>query len=179
MIRKIFAVSAICLFSITAQAEEFSPYVDASGNITLPENFAQEMSHLGAWFVPEGGASGFHNVYTQKSTIEAFQKTGKFPDGAVLVKELRASTSGDYTTGENVSHATGQLKQWFVMVKDTKGRFAKNPLWGDGWGWALFKPDNKKKNVAMNYKNDCLSCHAPVEKKDWVYTEGYPSLNKQ
>jgi len=178
MIGRVFAVSAICLFSISAQAGGFSPYVDKSGNITLPEDFRKEMSHLGSWFVPEGGASGFHDVYTQKSTIEAFRKSGKFPDGAVLIKELRASESGSYTTGDNVSHATDQVKQWFVMVKDTKGRFKKNPVWGDGWGWALIKPDNKKKNIALDYKNDCLSCHAPVEDKDWVYTEGYPTLLK-
>ena len=24
------------------------------------------------------------------------------------------------------------------MIKDAKGRFPGNDLWGDGWGWALF-----------------------------------------
>ncbi|MFT5163042.1 MAG: hypothetical protein ACI9FJ_001623 [Alteromonadaceae bacterium] len=32
----------------------------------------------------------------------------------------------------NVSSATGSIKQWFVMIKDTKGRFKDNPVWGDG-----------------------------------------------
>ncbi len=27
-----------------------------------------------------GGASGFHDVYTEKASVEAFRKTGKFPD---------------------------------------------------------------------------------------------------
>lgn len=137
------------------------------------------MVHLGSWFVPEGGASGFHDVYTEKESVEVFRKTGKFPDGAVLVKELWASKSGSYTTGEGVNYATKDIKQWFVMVKDVKGRFANNPLWGDGWGWALYKPDNKAKNVATDYKVDCLGCHVPAKDKDWIYTEAYPTLNSQ
>lgn len=157
-------------------AENFSPNVDDQGNISLPDDFRASMVHLGSWFVPEGGASGFHDVYTEKASVEAYRETGKFPDGATLVKELRAHKAGTYTTGENVSYATDGLKQWFVMVKDAKGRFADNPLWGDGWGWALFKPDDKSKQVAADYKTDCLGCHVPVKDNDWVYTEAYPTL---
>jgi len=158
------------------ETEKFSPQVDGKGNISFPTEFRTSMVHLGSWFAPTGDASGFHDVYTEKESVEAFRKTGKFPDGATLVKELRASKAGNYTTGEGVSHSTGQLKQWFVMVKDTKQRFEKNPLWGDGWGWALFKPDNKTLNVAADYKKDCLGCHVPAKDKDWIYTEAYPIL---
>ena len=157
----------------------FSPYVDDAGNISFPEGFRTSMVHLGSWFVPEGDASGFHDVYTEKATVEAFRQTGEFPDGATLVKELRASNSGTYTTGPGVSYATDSLKQWFVMIKDTKGRFAANPLWGNGWGWALYKPDDRGQNVATNYKVDCLGCHVPVKAKDWVYTEAYPTLSSE
>ena len=27
------------------------------------------------------------------------------------------------------------------MIKDAKRRYPRNPLWGDGWEWALFKGD--------------------------------------
>jgi hypothetical protein len=154
----------------------FSPYVDEKGNISFPQGFRTSMVHLGSWFVPAGDASGFHDVYTEKESVEAFQKTGKFPDGATLVKELRASKSAAYTTGEGVSHSTEHLKQWFVMIKSSEKRFGDNPLWGDGWGWALFKPDDTNKNHAKNYKTDCLGCHIPAKEKDWVYTEAYPVL---
>jgi hypothetical protein len=158
---------------------DFSPYVDKNGNINLPEDFRTTMAHLGSWFVPNGDASGFHDVYTEKATIEAYRKTGKFPDGATLIKELRASSAGNYTTGEGVSYATNSIKQWFVMIKDAKGRFRNNPQWGDGWGWALYKPDNRNKNVSKNYKTACLACHIPAKAKDWIYTEAYPTLDPQ
>ena len=104
--------------------ESFSPYVDAEGTIHFPEGFRTSMAHLGSWFVPSGAASGFHDVYTEKESVKYYRDKGEFPDGAVIVKELRASKSGDYTTGAGVHHSTDGLKQWFVMVKDTQNRFA-------------------------------------------------------
>lgn len=173
----VLLTSLVGTTSLPAMAHDsFSPIVDEKGNISFPTDFRLSMVHLGSWFVPEGGASGFHDVYTEKSSAEAYRKTGKFPDGATLVKELRSSKSGAYTTGANVSYATSGLKQWFVMVKDTKGRFTENPIWGDGWGWALYKPDNTKVNLAKDYKTDCLGCHIPAKNKDWIYTEAYPTL---
>ncbi len=134
------------------------------------------MIHLGSWFVPEGDASGFHDVYTEAKSLAAFRETGKFPDGATLVKVLRNVNSGDYTTGRNVQHATSSIKQWFVMIKDSQNRFADKPQWGDGWGWALFKPGETGRNVVSDYNKDCLHCHVPAKEKDWVYTEAYPVL---
>ena len=176
-----YSLVALVVLSLSApyalSDDEFSPHVDGSGNISLPEDFRTSMVHLGSWFVPEGGASGFHDVYTEKESVQAYRETGKFPDGATLVKELRASRTGNYTTGQNVAYATEGIKQWFVMIKDARGRFADNPLWGNGWGWALYRPDDPSKNVATDYKNDCLGCHVPAKDKDWVYTEAYPTLN--
>lgn len=158
----------------------FSPYVDDSGNISFPQGFRTAMVHLGSWFVGQGAASGFHDVYTELATVEAYRKTGKFPDGATLVKELRAHSSGNYTTGDAVAFANQGLKQWFVMIKDDVGRFPGNPLWGSGWGWALYKPpvdaDGVSVNTATDYKVDCLGCHVPASENDLVYTEAYPTL---
>lgn len=168
----------LSVFSGAYAKEDFSPHVDLHGNITLPDDFRLTMTHLGSWFVPDGGASGFHDVYADQKSVEIYRQTGAFPDGAVLVKELRASAAADYTTGTNVSFATGEIKQWFVMIKDTQNRFPENPLWGDGWGWALFKTSDLTKNVASDYKTDCLGCHLPAENKDWVYIEAYPSLTR-
>ena len=156
--------------------DSFSPYVDDNGGIRFPDGFRMSMVHLGSWYVPEGGASGFHDVYTERESAMAFRETGEFPDGATLVKELRASRAADYTTGSGVSHSTDGIKQWFVMIKDSKGRFDGNPLWGDGWGWALYQTADRNKNVATDYKGDCLGCHIPAKGNDWVYTEAYPML---
>ncbi|WP_240184225.1 cytochrome P460 family protein [Halomonas sp. BN3-1] len=160
-----------------AVAQDLSPWVDSEGTISLPDNFRTEMAHLGSWFVPEGDASGFHNVYTEPESVASFRENGVFPDGAVLVKELRAHSTGDYTTGAGVSYENETIKQWFVMVKDSTDRFAdSNGSWGDGWGWALFKTDDPSTNVSADYKAGCLGCHVPAQDKDWICTEAYPIL---
>jgi hypothetical protein len=181
IIMPIVAFCTFCVFCTVALAQdkEFSPYVDNKGNIQFPDDFRASMVHLGSWYVPDGGASGFHGVYTEKENIEAFRKNGRFPDGATLVKELRASRSADYSTGAGVKHSTETVKQWFVMIKDADNRFSNNPLWGDGWGWALFKTDNLAKNSASDYKKDCLGCHVPAKDNDWIYTEAYPILSEK
>ena len=82
-----------------ASAEEnqstFSAFVDDKGTISLPKDFRKTMAHLGSWFVPKGDASGFHDVYTQQADIVAYRASGKFPDGAILIKELRAATTAN------------------------------------------------------------------------------------
>lgn len=175
----VFWLAGIAMPANTAMAHDsFSPYVSNNGTIAFPTEFRTNMLHLGSWFVPDGGASGFHDVYTEKANAEYYRSHGKFPDGATLVKELRASSSADYTTGKGVSHSNTTIKQWFVMIKDSNNRFPDNKLWGDGWGWALFKPDDVKKNIATDYKTDCIGCHIPAVKTDLIYVEAYPMLKE-
>ena len=94
----------------------------------------------------------------------------------MLVKELIEADTGDLTTGR-VSWAK-RVTGWFVMIKDRQGRFEDNGLWGDGWGWALFQADDPATTVTKDYKAECLPCHVPATKDDWVYIRGYPVLNK-
>ena len=157
-------------------SDTFGTLVGADGEISMPRDFRAQYTHLGSWFVPEGEASGFHDVYAQQQAVEQFRATGQFPDGTVLVKELRAHDSKAMSTG-TPAWANDTIKQWFVMVKDSGSRFDDNANWGDGWGWALFQP-GKVGNVSADYKTDCLGCHVPAKTTDWVYVEGYPSLKK-
>ena len=155
----------------------FSPYVDNEGKITLPKDYKQKWLHLGSWAVARTkgvSVDEMHNVYTQPETITAFNKTGEFPDGAVLVKEVRQTKADRLTTGH--SSWSTDMKIWFVMIKDRKERFAENNHWGDGWGWALFEAKDPTKNVSAGYDTSCLACHAPVEDSDWVYSYGYADL---
>jgi hypothetical protein len=62
----------------------------------------------------------------------------KFADGTVLVKEVFGTDHAQMTTGD--AHWAKDTKVWFVLIKDSKGRYPNNPLWGDGWGWALLNP---------------------------------------
>lgn len=162
------------------KSETFSVYVDDKGNITRPTDFRDKWIFLGSWIHPDKNLNedGFHEVFTQLGVVEKFKKNGnKFPNGAVLVKEVRSAKSASMTTGPNVLHSSDQVL-WFVMIKDSKGRFPDNSNWGDGWGWALYYAKDPSKNVSTDYKNDCIGCHIPAKQTDWLYIQGYPSLSK-
>jgi hypothetical protein len=122
------------------------------------------------------GSKELHVVYTSPETIAEYRKEGRFPDGAVLVKEVFRAATEDMTTG-TVSHAD-TLKGWFVMMKDDKGRFPGNKLWGDGWGWSWFDAADKSKTTSTDYKVNCQPCHIPAESSDWIYVSGYPPLRR-
>jgi hypothetical protein len=164
--------------SAAPKSDNFSPYVAEDGAISLPEDYRNKFQHLGTWAdatKPDKPADELHIVYTRPEDIQAYRRDGKFPDGAVLVKEVTKASSDKLTTGQ-VSWDTG-IKIWFVMVKESKGRFPNNPLYDKGWGWALFDAKDPKKQIAKSFDADCKGCHIPAMQDNWVYIRGYPILN--
>ena len=144
----ILSLVTMSLVGVTfAQTEKpFVPNVDSNtGAISVPEDYTLWPT-LGTWThaKADNGAANIHEyhvVYTQPETIKYYQKKRRFPDGAVLVKELLHAETMSMTTGPAVGHAT-TIKAFFVLVRDTKGRFKSSPLWGDGWGWSFFNADD-------------------------------------
>jgi hypothetical protein len=150
---------------------------DANGNLHVPDAYRTTYQALGSWAVEAEQGRGLkqlHVVYASPGTIEAYRKDKRFPEGTVLVKEVFQTASGQMTTG-TVSHADS-LKGWFVMVKDSNGRYPGNKLWGNGWGWSWFDADNASKTTSTDYKANCFACHVPAQPTDWIYTGGYPPL---
>src|SRR5262245_1268752 len=148
--------------------------VEANGKIRKPPDFRERYQMLGTYMVLDRSGNEMHNTYASPGTAEFYRKNRRFADGTVLVKEVLATTHAQLTTGD--AHWAEGTKVWFVMIKDDKGRFPGNPLWGNGWGWALYKSDAPDTQVATDFKKDCLGCHIPAQKTDWVYVSGYPVL---
>jgi hypothetical protein len=151
--------------------------VDKTGNISKPDGYRDLYHGIGSWTVLDPKGNEMHFVYASPGTAEYYRRNKTFADGTVLVKEINATDHAQMTTG-NSNWAT-DTKVWFVMIKDAKGRFPNNALWGDGWGWALFKSDAPNKQVATDYKKDCLGCHIPAKADDWIYVKGYPPLHSK
>ena len=154
----------------------YNDLVDKNGIIRKPADYRDRYQALGVFSVADlNGAVEMHYTWASPGTAEYYRKNGKFADGTVLVKEVFASDHAQLTTGD--AHWATGTKVWFIMVKDAKGRYPGNPLWGDGWGWALYKSDAPDKQVAVDYKKDCLGCHVPAKTTDWIYIQGYPVLS--
>ena len=181
----VFAVAVAAL--TTASAFSFAQSMssaDKPPEILVPDNFRTSFEFLGAWAVANdadssdadsGSAVGQHIVYASPGNIAAYRQSGQFPDGTVLVKELFNGKTEDLTTGTATSAA--EVTGYFVMVKDAEGRY-EGPLWGDGWGWAFFNPDDPKTTVTTDYEAECLACHEPVRDRDLVYSYAYPVLQR-
>ena len=157
----------------------FSLVADSAGNLRMPDvDYRKDWVALGSWAVaaeqPAEGSQGIHVVYTQAEAVAAYRRTGKFPDGAVLIKELFSTTTGSMTTG-TVSRAD-KTAGWFVMIKDSANRYPGNKLWGDGWGWAYFDAKDRVNTKTTDYVADCKGCHVPAKDTDWIYVEAYPVL---
>lgn len=157
--------------------------VDKTGNIRKPADFRDLYQILGTFVVLDpkvtmtgepGKGHEMHMTYASPGTAEYYRKNGKFADGTVLVKEVLGTDQAQLTTGD--AHWASEIQQWFVMIKDDKKRYPDNPLWGHGWGWALFKSDAPDKQVSTNYQQDCIGCHIPASATDWIYIQGYPVL---
>jgi hypothetical protein len=180
--------------SVAANSELIAEAVaDANGNLHVPADYRTTYQFLGTWAVAADkgqGSDELHVVYASPGTITAFRKDGHFPDGTVLLKEVHRAATGQMTTG-TVSHADS-LRGWFVMVKDSSGRYASrnHNLWGDGWGWSWFDAADRS-TPALNlplpgggaatstdYRENCKSCHLPAQATDWIYVDGYPPLRR-
>ena len=151
--------------------------VDKAGNIRKPDDYRDLFPMLGTYMVLDPKGNQMHFTYASPGTAAYYRRNKKFADGTVLVKEINGTDHAQMTTGD-ANWAT-DTKVWFVLIKDAKGRYPNNPLWGDGWGWALFKSDAPDKQVATDYKKDCLGCHIPAKADDWIYVKGYPPLHSK
>ena len=100
---------------------------------------ARTFEYLGSYAVatkPDKPVDEMHVVYARPRTSGRIAGTASSRTVRSLVKEVTPVGSEKLTTGQ--SHWATDIKLWFVMIKDAKGRFPGNDLWGDGWGWALF-----------------------------------------
>ena len=168
------------VFGVNAQdRESYDGFklVDKTGNISKPGDYRELFQMIGAYVVLDPKGNQMHDTYASPGAAEYYLRNKQFADGTVLVKEVHGTDHASMTTGD--AHWATDTKVWFVLIKDSKGRYKNNPLWGDGWGWALFKSDAPDKQVATDYKKDCLSCHVPAKADDWIYVKGYPLLHSK
>ncbi len=75
--------------------------VDKTGNIRKPADFRDLYQALGVYTpVDLNNNTEMHYTYAPPGTAEYYRKTGKFADGAVLVKEVFATDHAQMTTGD-------------------------------------------------------------------------------
>lgn len=158
-------------------------YNDA-GDLLLPRNF-HEWVYVGSPLTPNalnGGHANFpefHNVYIEPCSYAEYQKTKVFPEGTIFFKELQLTLPGQNPDGSRTEpsgrgYFPGPYNGADATVKDTK-RYADT----GGWGYYNFNHHEPKAPMAkVKAKGECAYCHMASAKKDEVWTQFYPLLDK-
>src|SRR5690242_18097568 len=114
----------------------------------------------------------FHSVYMDPESFAHYEKTGKYRDGTVIIKELSSVGSKKAPSGNG--YFQGEFTGLEAAIKDSQ-RFKDEP-----GNWAYFSFGHKyplKAEVAKNATAACNKCHQDnVEKDDWVFSQYYPVL---
>lgn len=130
-----------------------------------------------------GGAAPFpeyHNVYVEPSAFAEFEKTGKWPQGTQIAKELvliYQNDNDEIGASSEVSgrgYQQGEFAGLELTVKDSK-RFPDMP-----GGWAYFSfghnaPPYAEKAAAFPAES-CNACHEASAANDFVFSQFYPVI---
>jgi len=163
----------------------YPPQYTAAGDLLLPKNF-YEWIYVGSPLTPNALNDGhanfpeFHNVYMEPCSYEQYQKTNVFPEGTIFFKELQLTLGpaenpdGSQAEPSGRGFFPGKLNGADVTVKDSK-RYAST----GGWGYYNFNHHEPKAPTAtLKPKTECAYCHQASAKKDEVWTQFYPRLDK-
>ena len=113
----------------------------------------------------------FHTVYMNPGAYNHYEKTGKFQDGTVLVKELISVGTKEASSGKG--YFMGEFIGLEVSIKD-ETRFKDEP-----GNWAYFSFGHKyplKDKAKVQPAVSCNDCHTGNADDDWVFTQYYPVL---
>lgn len=197
-IAKMFALAALILtglfFSLSAPAPEASAQskqvqsaktetpaavFEDKDTLLRPEGYREWVfvgSSTGLNYMPNPAPASANadedikHVYINPSSYREFIKTGKFPEGTVMVLEIAEAAR------KNEAGLQGSFASKFIAleasVKDSK-RFPG--------GWAYFGFTDREGRPLAKAKpfpdSACLSCHQQKAATDRVFTQFYPMLN--
>lgn len=164
---------------------DWRPRFTADGKLKLPERY-HEWIFLGSPLTPDalnGGAAGFpeyHNVYIHPAVYSEYKRTGEWPEGTIMLKELqRVRTDNANADGSTVEvsgrgYFPAERNGIDISVKDST-RFADT----NGWGFFNFghHPPPYLSEAPEAPLDACAGCHI-ANATDMVFSKFYePILN--
>ncbi len=169
------------------EMQQSSAVFAADGKLKLPTGYRRWI-FIGAPLTPNALNNGnaafpeYHHVYVEARNLDAYLKTGSFPEGTVLVKELTRVLNPTFPDGSRTEpsgrgYFNGMFNGIDVSVKDHK-RFPNS----NGWGYFTFghHPEPYATTAAESPVAECAGCHiANVAKTDMTWVQFYPLLLKK
>ena len=134
-----------------------------AAEVAYPEGY-RDWHHVKSMVIQPGHGlydafGGIHHLYANGKAMQGY-RSGKFPDGAVIVFDLLEAPA----TGNAITE--GARKVVGVMAKDAKKFVATG-----GWGFEGFKGDSKSERaVGANAAAACYQCHTSQKDRDFVFS---------
>jgi Cytochrome P460 len=146
------------------------PAYTADERLKLPEKYREWIFLSSGLDMSYGerlmGHSMFDNVFAEPAAYREFMSTGLWPDGTLLVLEVRGAGQKG-SINQHGRFQTGELMGLEVHVKDTK-RFQ------GGWAFFGFRGTQPAQMIAMSAA--CYSCHQRHGAVDTTFVQFYPTL---
>jgi hypothetical protein len=102
---------------------------------------------------------GMHHVFANAKAADAYA-TGDFPNGSVLVYELRDAQQKNGVISE------GERRRVDVMIKDSSLYKSTG-----GWRFERFFGDQKTENAIHDSGTSCFQCHSKADKHGFVFSQ--------
>jgi hypothetical protein len=145
----------------------------------VPSNWREEWIYVGTPLTPNELNNGkaafpeFHSVYIHPDHYKVYKKTGAFPDGTILIKEMTSVGSKQAASGQG--YFMGEYLGLEATIKDSK-RFPNEPGYWAYFSWTDEEGGPRKKTTKAQPADKCNACHQAFAKDDWVFTQYYPVL---
>jgi len=135
----------------------------AGESVQYPDGFRRWV-HVGTGVIPPGGAlpeseQGMHHIFANQKAVDGYE-SGDFPDGAVIVYELREAQQ------KNGIIAEGERRRVDVMIKDS-GLYKKT----GGWRFERFLGDQRTQDAVHDSGASCFQCHTNATAHGFVFSQ--------
>lgn len=155
------AALVVAVTAISAEARRLVPF---------PEGY-RSWQHVKSILIgPEHPSfakrGGMHHYYANDLALVGY-RTGKFPDGSVIVDEGVTTKDGEGKAKgilmESERRALDVMVKNDVLYKDTAG-----------WGFEHFEREDKTGRMTADEQAQCQKCHANAQDRDHVFSSIRP-----
>ena len=128
-----------------------------------PEGFRRWV-HVGTGVILPGGPiptseQGMHHIFANSKAVEGYA-SGAFPDGSMIVYELRDAQQNNGIIFE------GERRRVDVMIKASKGYESTG-----GWRFERFMGDQQTEDAVRDAGTSCFQCHSKAGSHGFVISQ--------
>ncbi|WP_263418127.1 cytochrome P460 family protein [Terriglobus albidus] len=135
----------------------------AADSAQYPDNFRRWV-HVGTGVILPGGVfpeneQGMHHIFANQKAVDGYV-SGNFPDGAVIVYELREAQQ------KNGVIIEGERRRVDVMIKDASLYKSTG-----GWKFERFMGNQQLQDAVHDSGSSCFQCHINAKAHGFVFSQ--------